>query len=360
MKKSPAKTARSCDARKNHPPLSVSPRSAFTLVELLVVIAIIGSLVGLLLPAVQAAREAARRLSCQNNLKQLGLALHNFENANRVYPPSFGWDGTSGSPALNWSAPARLLPFLEDFAVGAEIQSKLSQDYHVATLSNGTLISSLQIPVLLCPSEKRSEMRIEGSEKHYPLTYGVNMGTWKILDPVLGVNGGSVGDGSFQVNGKLKPSNIIDGLSKTLSFSEVQAYTPYVRDGGTLTTIASPAPTDPASVSSLGGTAKTTGHTEWVDGHVHQSGFTTVFPPNTVVPLTIAGVQQNGDWTNMREGKDASAPTLAAVTSRSYHAGIVSSAFMDGSVRSISNGIDGGLWRALSTRAGSENLSGDY
>jgi len=62
----------------------------------------------------------------------------------------------------------------------------------------------------------------------------------------------------------------------------------------------------------------------------------------------------------MREGKNASTPTLAAVTSRSYHAGIVSSAFMDGSVRSMTNGIDSLLWKALSTRAGSENLSGDY
>jgi len=346
--------------RTKSSPRRATARPAFTLVELLVVIAIIGGLVGLLLPAVQAAREAARRLACQNNLKQLGLALHNFETTNRVYPPSFGWDGTSGSPALNWSAPARLLPFLEDLAIGTEIQSKLSQDYHVATLSNGTLISSLQIPVLLCPSEQRNEMRVDGTEKHYPLTYGVNMGTWTILDPLLGMNGGSVGDGSFQVNGRLKPSQFTDGLSKTLSFSEVKAYTPYVRDGGTLTAITSPAPTNSASVSSLGGTAKTTGHTEWVDGHVHQSGFTTAFPPNTVVPLTIGGIQQDGDWTNMREGKNASTPTLAAVTSRSYHAGIVSSAFMDGSVRSMTNGIDSLLWKALSTRAGSETLSGDY
>ena len=114
--------------------LSAGQKSGFTLVELLVVIAIIGTLVGLLLPAVQAAREAGRRMGCQNNLKQLGLALHNFENAFRRYPPSFGWSGTSGDAALNWSAQSRLLPFVEDLAVGADIQRQLSNDYHTAML----------------------------------------------------------------------------------------------------------------------------------------------------------------------------------------------------------------------------------
>ena len=356
----PMKKHRCCSVLKALPHRQVAIRNAFTLVELLVVIAIIGTLVGLLLPAVQAAREAARRSSCQNNLRQLGVALHNFEGAVRLFPPSFGWDGMSGSPALNWSAPARLLPFLEDLAVGAEIQRKLGEDYHFATLSNGTLISGLRIPVLLCPAEKKDELRIDNTERHYPLNYAVNLGTWKVLDPSLGASGGSVGDGAFQVNGKLKPAHFTDGLSKTLAFSEVRAYTPYVRDGGTLTTISSPAPTDPASVASLGGTDKTTGHTEWADGHAHQSGFTTVFPPNTTVPLTIGGTQQDGDWTNMREGRDSAKPTLAAVTSRSYHAGVVSSALMDGSVRTIANSIDGSLWKALSTRAGGETVTGDY
>ena len=88
-----------------------SIRLAFTLVELLVVIAIIGILIGLLLPAVQAAREAARRMSCTNNLKQIGLALHNYESALKTFPPSTVSIG--GSASQPWSAQAFLLPYLE-------------------------------------------------------------------------------------------------------------------------------------------------------------------------------------------------------------------------------------------------------
>ena len=90
----------------------IRARSGFTLVELLVVIAIIGILIALLLPAIQAAREAARRSACINNLKQFGLALHNFENIHRVFPPSIGGPVDSGLQT-GWSAQALLLPYLE-------------------------------------------------------------------------------------------------------------------------------------------------------------------------------------------------------------------------------------------------------
>jgi prepilin-type N-terminal cleavage/methylation domain-containing protein len=96
-----------------------SKGSAFSLVELLVVIAIVGALVALLLPAVQAAKEAARRNSCLNNLRQLGLAVANYESSQRVYPPS--WD-----PGGGWSAVARLLPFLEEDPIGSQIDFSVS------------------------------------------------------------------------------------------------------------------------------------------------------------------------------------------------------------------------------------------
>ncbi len=95
-----------------YPVANCSRRAGFTLVELLVVIAIIGILIALLLPAVQAACEAARRSQCTNNLKQIGLALHIFENTHKAFPSSFG-----GSQGTDWSAQARILPYLEQVAI---------------------------------------------------------------------------------------------------------------------------------------------------------------------------------------------------------------------------------------------------
>ncbi|MEX2092367.1 MAG: DUF1559 domain-containing protein, partial [Pirellulales bacterium] len=90
------------------------PLHGFTLVELLVVIAIIGILVALLLPAIQAAREAARRMACQNHVKQIALAAHNYESSNKVLPPAFLYYGASDTRNSKWSALARLLPYLEE------------------------------------------------------------------------------------------------------------------------------------------------------------------------------------------------------------------------------------------------------
>ena len=336
--------------------LASAARGGFTLIELLVVIAIIGTLVGLLLPAVQSARETGRRSSCQNNLRQLGVALHSYETAKRRYPPSRCWNGDPASSALEWSAQSRLLPFIEEIAVGAEIAKNIDNSYDTATLSDGsTLISSLRIATLLCPAEANDKPRIDGDERHYPLNYGVNMGTWFVFDPATG--GG--GDGAFQVNGRLKPVNFGDGLSKTLAFAEIKAYTPYLRDAGTASGTNPPA--SPASIDGFGGEQKPEeGHTEWVDGKTHESGFTATFPPNTRVPITIDGAQKDGDWTNRREGTSTSIRTFAAVTSRSYHVGVVNTGLMDGSVRSVSSDIDVATWRALATRAAGDAITGDY
>ncbi len=123
-------------------------RAAFTLVELLVVIAIIGVLVALLLPAVQAAREAARRMQCTNNLKQIGLACHNYENANKALPPGSGYQRAEKVPT--WMV--RLFPFFEQQGVTARYDFK----QYANVEPNLTLAKSVTIPMLVCPSDENA------------------------------------------------------------------------------------------------------------------------------------------------------------------------------------------------------------
>jgi len=326
-------------------------RRAFTLVELLVVIAIIGVLIALLLPAVQMAREAARRSSCQNNMKQLALAVHAYADGNGQFPPSFCivpgavLTGNNGS----WSIHGRILPYLEQATARDRVRLDVAWD---AQLNTG--VPMMRIPTFLCPSEANDTVRTKDSLPYiYPHTYGFNFGTWLAYDPT----GAAEGDGAFYVNSCLRESDFSDGLSHTLCAAEVKAFTPYLRN----TADPGPVPpTDPSSVAALaaGGQPKlgpttndNTGHTEWCDGRVHHSGFTTVFAPNTVVAYVHSdGQTYDIDVNSVQEGRSATQPSYAAVTSRSYHAGVVQAAWMDGSVRPVADSIEPSLWRALGTR----------
>jgi len=150
-----------------------------------------------------------------------------------------------------------------------------------------------------------------------------------------------------------------DGSSNTLGFSEVKAFTPYNRDGAVGTAAA---PQTAAQVETLiaggGSNKKDSGHTEWVDGRVHQTGFTATLPPNTHV-VVPSGATDEGDYTSCREDKNCNAPTYAAVTSRSWHTGIVNSLLMDGSVRSIGENINLATWRNLAQR-NDGNILGEF
>jgi prepilin-type N-terminal cleavage/methylation domain-containing protein/prepilin-type processing-associated H-X9-DG protein len=319
-------------------------RAGFTLIELLVVIAIIGVLIGLLLPAVQQAREAARRLSCGNSFKQMALALHNYENSLRHYPTAFETN-SAGADLSDWSVPAKLLPFLEQVDLGDGVREAIASGTSYTTKTiNGKKICNYRIDTLLCPSEIRNEPR--GTD-YYPLNVAVNMGTGTIL----GSGNTPTGDGAFGVNFRGQPQHFSDGLSKTLAMAEVRAWTPYVRDGGGLTTV--PAGNDLTALQALPGTYKAdSGHTEWCDGRVHQSGFTTGFPPNAVTPINGGA---DGDFTTSREGGNRTAPCIAVVTSRSYHSGgTVNVAMMDGSVSTISSEVPLAIWRGMGTRSNGE------
>ena len=330
-----------------------SSRPAFTLVELLVVIAVIGVLVALLLPAVQAAREAARRSSCGNNLKQIGLGLQNFESTYKVFPASQRPATPNAAGQYDgWSAQGQILPFLEQGTLYDNIDLDLTYNGQTVATSGGVqTISSVRMATYLCPSEVNDRQRLTaaGVPEHYPLNYVANLGTWFVFNPQMKVGG----DGSFQPFRPLPLSSILDGLSNTLCFAECKAYNAYYRNAAN-PSLTQPMPT-PAAVCSLGGEFKNnSGHTEWVDGRSHQTGFTTVFGPNTKVLCNVGGIEYDVDWTNQQEGKSTSVPTFAAVTSRSYHPGGVMTVFMDGSIHFVPQTVDLAVWRALSTRAGGE------
>jgi prepilin-type N-terminal cleavage/methylation domain-containing protein len=328
---------------------------AFTLVELLVVIAIIGTLVGLLLPAVQAAREAARRMSCSNNLKQVGLAMLNYESAHKVLPPST--ISVGGSASQPWSAHAFIVPYLEGSNISALINYSLG--YHDG--SNKLLfppngVASVRVPTYICPSDPNDKPRIEaGAPVHYPLNYGLSVGEYLIYNPSTRQDGGA----AFSPNRRSTLAGVVDGLSNTLGLSEVKAFTPRYHD---FVGMPSVPPGSPASVATsyFGGSwSATNGHTEWVCGRAIHTGFTATFTPNTEVLHEKDGVVYDIDVTSSREGRNQTDPTYGVITARSYHLGLVNSALLDGSVRSIANSIDLATWRGLNTRAGVEIL-GEY
>lgn len=199
-------------------------RNGFTLVELLVVIAIIGVLVALLLPAVQQAREAARRMQCTNNMKQIGLALHNYHDTFNALPPAYLYRGPGGSANYGWAV--NILPFIEQTALYDTLDPgriPLYERYTASATAADKALLQTPIDAYRCPSDVTGKLNNKmkfGPTEHFQIAtsnYVCNLGT-------TATQGLVVSDGVFYGNSFLGLKDMIDGTSNTLFVGE--------RDGG--------------------------------------------------------------------------------------------------------------------------------
>ena len=328
-------------------------RKAFTLIELLVVIAIIGVLVGLLLPAVQKVREAANRMSCQNQLKQLGLAAMQYEGNSRFFPASMTYMDplVSGQSLRPISLFTGLLPYFEQDAL---FQKFLATDPAQLRVSGGP--ASQVLKLLICPSATGIVNPIgSGTSIAGVTTYGGNSGICNFP-----LEKGSM-DGPFPVfddtpekRAKQSPTSIaqaLDGTSNTILFGEKNPGDPNWNSWEQATID----PPPPFALGSFAVYEVWAGIGQFPPAQVTGSAWSTLnysVPRPYIPPPPVMGVPQPPPkipWSTIQGDMEARVGAWG-----SSHTGVVQFAFMDGSVRSIQTATTLPVLRALSTMAGGE------
>jgi prepilin-type N-terminal cleavage/methylation domain-containing protein/prepilin-type processing-associated H-X9-DG protein len=354
--------------------MTTRSRGGFTLIELLVVIAIIAVLIALLLPAVQAAREAARRSQCVNNLKQIGLALHNYHQTNNVFPLGATLQPNNPGTTYNWScwsAQAQMLPYLEQVAVYNAINwswacepyaEPTSQDKGYASLGgyiNATAYN-IRINSFLCPSDPNAGPINDNSYHASVGTTTYNTGQH---------NPASTGVFGMQLSYGIQA--ITDGTSNTIAFAEALCGNGNASPGGPQKGNGTESSVGNASnkldVNSVGYNlvladlqncstsfltlfgADDRGY-RWGMGAMGYTLFNTVVPPNGGGTYT---------WNSCRVGCCQQAQAAHYLPASSYHPGGVNCLAADGSVKFIKNSVSMQNWWALGTRGNGEVISSD-
>lgn len=355
-------------------------RQAFTLVELLVVIAIIGILVGLLLPAVQAAREAARRMQCSNNLKQWGLALHNYESAAKKFPARQGGSGhlLAGGQRGVMSGWFALLPYIEQQALYDQINA--TDDWPATGVAANILMQSRNVPALMCPSDAGETCPVQPARTRALSSYAFCSGddyassqafVDERLDAVASPRKTPINNrGIFGRWYYCSIGAITDGTSNTIALTERQRPSARGGSGGVASLAGTPATITPLQcrakfignqyvpITDVPTGDTSVGYRAW-GGNAYFAAATTILPPNSASCFIAQGSASyhlmNGIWTPGSE-----------------HTGGVQATFADGSVRFISSNIDAGnqsivapaatggglspygVWGALGTKAAGE------
>ncbi|MEZ6122258.1 MAG: DUF1559 domain-containing protein [Planctomycetaceae bacterium] len=342
-------------------------KSGFTLIELLVVIAIIAILIALLLPAVQQAREAARRTECKNKLKQLGLALHNYHDTHLKFPGSpMACVTAIGAGSVNcweaWSGLAMILPYIDQAPLYGQANFDHYWDSTAAPAANNRTVNRTFLPAFVCPSDPYARKYAPDSA---PTSYCLSAGsasTWNLGMQHI--------PGMFSLQSSIGIRDVLDGTSNTILASEAQVG----RDDGDRTAMnirnsaAGPLNTavgtsnsrrfsasaaNLAAIKTYHAACKANVLTAAVNGDDARSGrwwasggvfrgpwFNTLMPPNTPV---------NCD-------NDTSVTDMDLKSASSYHTGGVQAVLCDGSVKFVSENIDHGIWVGAGTKAGGETL----